>query len=187
MIRKILRSTALATAIVASLAAPRAAAAQAGAQATSSPFDALIGTWQAAGNGFTSQLTYRWQLSGVMVQVSNELRGSEGQSLARYEGCYVRHPVSGEWRFLTAGGSGELHEGTAVWRDGKLWHDAVLHGGGIAGYSSVVVPGTDTMRYHANYAPGAPDDSLLELEPLVYLRQAGAADTGSTRDIPGML
>ena len=88
-------------------------------------------------------------------------------------------PRTGAWRFFTAGGTRELHEGTAVWRDGGLWHDAVLIGGSIEGYSSVVLPEADTMRYHARYVPGPPDDGLLELDPLVYVRRGSPVGGGA--------
>lgn len=175
MIHPTTRRLVLTIALLGPLLGANGLAAQVGDRsADSTAFAGLIGTWLAEGTGFSSQLTYRWQLPGVMVSVSNELRGAEHQLLARYEGGYYRHPVTGEWRFLTAGGTGELHEGSAVWRDGTLWHEAVLHGGGIAGYSSAVVPTADTVRYHARYTPGPTDASLLELTPLVYVRQRAA-------------
>jgi hypothetical protein len=146
------------------------------AVAGDSGFAHLIGTWQAVGDGFTSRLTYTWALPGLMVRASNQLTAPDGRVLMQYEGAYFRNPATGAWRFHTIGGGGELHDGTATWRDGKLWHEAVVHGGAVQGYSSVVVPGSDTMRYHARYSPGAAEPGLLDLEPLTYLRQVRQPD-----------
>lgn len=175
-----LRPLALLPLLLVGLAFPNLLAAQAEhGPAGPSGFDALIGTWMATGDGFTSQLVYRWRLPGRIVDVSNELRGADQQLFGRYEGSYFVDPRTGAWRFFTAGGTRELHEGTAVWRDGGLWHDAVLIGGSIEGYSSVVLPEADTMRYHARYVPGPPDDGLLELDPLVYVRRGSPGGGGA--------
>ena len=128
----------------------------------------LEGTWVAAGEGFTSQLTYEWALPGLLLRVRNELRNPAGEIFRRYEGNYAWDPEGSTILFWTVGGNGELHRGTAGWREGRLWHEGVVSGGSIAGYRSVLEPVGEEWHYRAAYKLPASDPEILGGAPLVY-------------------
>lgn len=158
------------------------AAAQSASTAAAGPLDefsALTGsTWIAQGTGFSTALSYRWLLSGRIIEATNEVRGADGNVSARYRGAYVWDPGRGEVVFWTAAESGELHRGRAWWRDGVLWHEAEVSGGAIEGYASAARPVDGRIEYYAAYDRRDAGPYLLDSTPLVYSRAADPAADG---------
>jgi hypothetical protein len=152
------------------------AGAQSGVSAAEAPgqlsaMTPLLGAWVAEGQGFTSVMTYEWVLPNRLLRVRNVLRNGAGEQFGEYEGHYAWHQGRSTIVFWTVGGNGELHEGTAAWREGRLWHDARVTGGKIEAYRSVLDLGPHELRYRAKYGTPATDASLLASDPLVYLRK----------------
>jgi hypothetical protein len=138
----------------------------------------LEGSWVATGDGFSSRLTYDWALPGVLLRARNELRNGAGDLSGRYEGHYVWDPADGRIAFWTVSREGELHRGTVVLRDGRLWHDATVSGGAIAGYRSVLARVDDDLHYRAVYRPAATDADVLGAAPLIYRRREAQRPAG---------
>ena len=130
----------------------------------------LEGVWMAAGEGFSSRLVYEWVFPGVLLRARNELLNNAGAAIGQYEGHYMWDPAQSSIVFWTVGRSGELHRGTATWRNEQLWHDATVSGGHVTGYRSVVAMVGREMHYRAKYEPSATDAAVLGSEPLVYRR-----------------
>jgi len=130
----------------------------------------MVGTWMARGEGFSSTLMYEWVLPNRLLRVRNSLSNSAGDQFAEYEGHCAWHPSRSLIVFWTVGRNGELHEGTAAWRDSRLWHEARVSGGELEAYRSVLHLAGGELRYHARYGEPATDASLLESDPLLYRR-----------------
>lgn len=136
-------------------------------------FQALLGSWIAQGDGFTTRLHYRAGVTGGLVYAENELLDDEGVVTQRYEGVYRWDPEAEQVRFDTLAETGEHHVGRAEW-DGGLWHDARVFGGSIDRYTSemrVVAP--DRLEYRAIYGADGSRDDVLAGEPLSYERLSG--------------
>ncbi len=130
----------------------------------------LVGpSWVAQGEGFRTTLAYRWLLEGHVLEAVNDVQAPDGRAIARYRGLYAWDGGRGEIVYFTASGSGEVHRGRAWWREGVLWHEAEVSGGGVAGYASAVRPGTDGMEYFADYGTREATPALLESTPIVYM------------------
>lgn len=129
----------------------------------------LEGTWIAYGDGFSSKLTYEWALPGVLLRGRNELRNA-AELFGQYEGHYAWDPALKSIVFWTVGRDGELHRGEASMDDGRLWHKAIVLGGDITGYRSVIEAAGKELHYRARYELAAPDQAVLEGTPLVYRR-----------------
>lgn len=139
--------------------------------ASMEPFEALTGApWTASAEGFSTVLSYRWLLPGVMVEATNEVRGADGSVLARYHGAYVWDGERNEIVFWTASDAGELHRGRAWWRDGVLWHEATVSSGRIEGYASAVKAFDGRLEYYADYTRRDAGAYLLETRPIEYKR-----------------
>lgn len=130
--------------------------------------DVLVGRWQGSGPGFTTELQYRWVIVDRVLEVSNEVRGTAGGVIARYHGSYAWDGGREEIAFLTAGGGGEVHRGRAWWRDGVLWHEAEVSGGGVQAYASAVRPADGRLEYFADYGTATATRELLQGDPIVY-------------------
>lgn len=131
----------------------------------------LTGAWVANGEGFSSTLRYEWALCNVLFRARNELRNEGGEIIGQYEGYYAWDPDQSQIVFWTVGRDGELHRGTARWRDGKLWHEATVSGGRIKGYRSALGLQDGELVYRANYSASASDEDVDETVPLVYRKQ----------------
>jgi len=128
------------------------------------------GSWIAQGKGFSSTLTYEWALPGVLLRGRNELHNEAGGLVGQYEGLYAWDPARSRIVFLTAGRDGELHQGEAEWRHEQLWHKAVVSGGKITGYRSLLEAVGTELHYRASYGDSATDKKVLDSTPLVYRR-----------------
>lgn len=128
----------------------------------------LEGTWVARGDGFSSELVYEWSLPSTLLRVRNELRDEAGAVVGQYVGHYAWDADRSSIVFWTVSRNGELHRGTATWRNGQLWHDATVSGGRISGYRSVVIPVEGKLRYQAQYDASATDSDILGSPPLIY-------------------
>jgi hypothetical protein len=128
----------------------------------------LEGTWVAKGEGFSSTLQYEWALSGVLLRARNELKNDAGKIVGQYEGNYAWDPDKSKIVFWTVGRDGELHRGTAVWRDGKLWHEATVSGGRAKSYRSVLAVVDGELIYRAKYQASATDQEVQDSAPLTY-------------------
>lgn len=108
----------------------------------------------------------------MLLRARNELKNVAGAVIGQYEGHYMWDAGQSTIVFWTVGRDGELHRGTASWRDGRLWHDATVAGGAITGYRSVLATVGPELHYRAKYAPAAPEGEVLASPPLIYRRSA---------------
>ena len=143
----------------------------------------LIGTWEGRGSGFSTELRYRWIFPGAVLEASNEVRNGAGELIGRYHGNYLWDAGREQIVFLTAGAGGEVHRGRAWWRDGILWHEAVVSGGRIEGYAAAVRPADGRIEYFADYGTRTADTALLRTEPLTYV-EAGSVPRPSAAKRP---
>jgi hypothetical protein len=135
-------------------------------------FAVLTGsTWHAEGEGFSSTLTYRWQIEGHVLEGANELRNGEGAVIGRYRGSYAWDAGRNEVVYWMGSARGEVHRGRAWWRDGVLWHEAEVSGGKITTYASAVRPTDGGLEYYADYGAERATPELLAGDPLVYRKQ----------------
>jgi hypothetical protein len=88
--------------------------------------------------------------------------------VGQYEGNYAWDPDQSKIVFWTAGRDGELHRGTAVWRDGKLWHEATVSGGRTKAYRSVLAVVDGELIFRAKYQALASDEEVQKSTPLIY-------------------
>jgi hypothetical protein len=130
----------------------------------------LEGPWFANGDGYSSTLAYEWVLPGVLLRARNELRNDAGDVVGEYEGHYAWDPDQATIVFWTVGRDGDLHRGTAAWRDGQLWHEGRVSGGRVTGYRSVLDVEGEQLHYLAVYEPSASEDDVLGSVPLIYRR-----------------
>ena len=139
------------------------------------PFQALLGTWEAVGDGFRTVLSYRRGPTGRIIYADNVVLGKDGYVLARYEGWYVVDSADEHVRFETHGASGEVHSGRVDVSGSEIWHDAQVVNGSVEGYRSHVrVDGAGRMEYRALYRPDAERSAVRSATPLVYQRRSGS-------------
>jgi hypothetical protein len=103
-----------------------------------------------------------------VLGVTNVVKGSDGEILARYSGVYAWDAGREEIVFFTAAGGGEIHRGRAWWDEGVLWHEAEVSGGGVTAYASAVRPEGNALEYFADYGTDTATADLLTTEPLRY-------------------
>ena len=142
----------------------------------------ILGTWEASGDGFRTVLTYRAGVTGRVVHAENVVFGAGGSVLARYEGWYV--DGNGETLdFETLGAAGEVHRGHLRFSDGgRLWHDAVVTGGAIDAYRSVVqIVDENTLEYRAVYSADVSSEVVLAEKPLIYRRAVHSSEPSMVR------
>ena len=134
--------------------------------------ESAAGRWAAQGAGFQSELRYRTVLPGVVVSAENTLTDKEGRVMARYFAVYFLNAAKGQVEFRTLKDDGELHEGTAYFADGALWHDAEVTGGGINRYRSAMKRSGEQMFYRAAFGELRDRARIEKLQPLAYRRVA---------------
>ena len=133
----------------------------------------LEGVWTAWGDGFSPTLTCGWTLPGTLFHVRNELYDGDGNLFRRYEGHYAWDAALGEIIFWTVSDGGELHQGEALWMEGALWQDAMVSGGRIEGFRSMLELVDNRLEYRAVYESSAEDKEVAQSPPLVYRRAGG--------------